>query len=52
MALRGMTYNDESATTRTMMVLRSDTVYVIQSLSIYPDHPQFGRLANSFQFIA
>jgi hypothetical protein len=50
MALRGMTYNDETATTRTMLVLRGNTVYVIQSLSIYPDHPQFGRLANSFQF--
>jgi hypothetical protein len=52
MSLRDLTFAGETATARAMMVLRGDTVYVIQSLSIYPDQPQYGRLLGSFQFTA
>ena len=52
MSLRNLTYAGEPATARAMMALRGDTVYVIQSLSVYPDQPQYGRLLGSFQFTA
>lgn len=48
LSLRDLTYGGEDATARAMIMLEGDTVYVIQSLSIYPDQPQFGRLVNSF----
>lgn len=49
-SIRDLTYSDESATAKAMMVLRGDTIYVIQSESIYNDHPQYGRLLGGFQF--
>ena len=49
-AVRDLTLVDEPATASAMMVLRGDTVYVIQSESIYPDQPQYGRLLSGFQF--
>jgi hypothetical protein len=49
-AVRDLTLADETATARAMMVLRGDTLYVLQSESIYPDQPQYGRLLSGFQF--
>ena len=49
-AVRDLTLEDEPATANAMMVLRGDTLYVIQSESIYPDQPQYGRLLSGFQF--
>lgn len=43
-------YQGEIATARALLVLNGDTLYVVQSLSVYPDHPQFGRVANSLTF--
>lgn len=48
--VRDLTYKDQPATAKAMMVLRGDTLYVIQSESIYNDHPQYGRLLGGFQF--
>jgi hypothetical protein len=45
-----LSYNDESATARALLVLRGETLYIAQSLSIYKDHPQFNRMANSLTF--
>jgi hypothetical protein len=50
--VRDLTYADETASARAMMLLRGDTLYVIQSESVYPDHPQYARLLDSFQFTA
>lgn len=50
--LRNLTFAGQTATAKAMMVLRGDTVYVLQSLSVYPDHPQYGRLLSGFQFTA
>lgn len=43
-------YEGETATARTLLVLRDDTLHLVQSLSVYPDHPQFSRVANSLTF--
>jgi hypothetical protein len=48
--VRDLTYGDQIATARALLTLKGDTLYVIQSLSVYPDHPQYGRLVNSFVF--
>lgn len=40
------------ATQRSMLVLKGDRLYVIQSTSVYKDHPQFERLANGVAFTA
>lgn len=48
--VRGLTFQDETATAHAMMVLKGDTLYVLQSESVYPDHPQYMRLLNGFQF--
>jgi hypothetical protein len=48
--VRDLTYNGQPATAKAMMVLRGDTLYIIQSESIYSDHPQYGRLLGGFQF--
>ncbi len=45
-----LTLNGESATAKAMLVLKGETLYVVQSLSVYKDHPQFGRVANSLTF--
>jgi hypothetical protein len=47
----GLRYDDQPASARALVVLRDGRVYVVQSLSIYPDHPQFTRVANSLRFI-
>lgn len=47
----GLRYDDQPASAEALVVLRDDRVYVVQSLSIYPDHPQFSRVANSLRFI-
>ena len=49
-SIRDMTYESQPATAKAMMVLRGDTLYVIQSESIYSDHPAYGRLLGGFQF--
>jgi hypothetical protein len=51
-AVRDLSFEGESASARALMVMKGDTLYVIQSLSVYPDHPQFVRLVNDFQFTA
>lgn len=43
-------YEDEIATARALLVLNGERLYVVQSLSVYPDHPQFARVANSLTF--
>jgi hypothetical protein len=48
--IRDLTYGNQKATAKAMMVLRGDTIYVIQSQSVYNDHPQYIRLLNGFQF--
>lgn len=48
--VRDLTLEDETATARAMLILRGDTLYVLQSESIYPDHPQYMRLLSGFQF--
>ena len=40
----------KSASQRTILFLKGDTVYVLQSQSIYPDNPSFPRFANSMHF--
>jgi hypothetical protein len=40
----------QPATTRTMLFVRGERLFVIESESIYPDQPQFARLANSVVF--
>jgi hypothetical protein len=47
----GLRYDDQPASARALVVLRGERVYVVQSWSIYPDHPQFTRVANSLRFI-
>ncbi len=39
---------DEDATVDALLIRRRDQLFVIQSRSIYPDHPQFSRLVNGF----
>ena len=46
----GLRYDDQPASARALVVLRGERVYVVQSLSIYPDHPQFTRVAKSLRF--
>lgn len=40
----------QQATAKAWLVLRGDTLYIIQSMSVYRDHPNFSRLASSVQF--
>jgi hypothetical protein len=40
----------EVATAKAWLILRGDTLYIVQSLSVYRDHPNFNRLANGLQF--
>jgi hypothetical protein len=40
------------ASQRTLMFLKGDVVYVLQSQSIYGDNPSFPRMANSMHFTA
>jgi hypothetical protein len=49
-SIRDLSYGGQTATAKALMVLRGDTLYVIQSESVYPDHPQYGRLVGGFQF--
>jgi len=49
-AIRDLTYDNQAASAKAMMVLRGDTLYIIQSESIYSDHPQYSRLLGGFQF--
>ena len=51
-SVRDLTFQGESATARALLVMKGDMLYVIQSLSVYGDHPQFVRLVNGFQFTA
>jgi hypothetical protein len=48
--VRNLTFDDQTATAHAMLILRGDTLYVLQSESIYPDHPQYMRLLSGFQF--
>jgi hypothetical protein len=48
--IEDLSYDGQSATARALLVLRGETVYIAQSLSIYKDHPQFSRMANSLTF--
>lgn len=41
----------KTAEQRTLLVLADDVLYVIQSTSVYPDQPQFDRLASTVVFI-
>ena len=42
---------DERATADAVLVRRGDQLVILQSLSIYPDHPQFSRLVEGFTFL-
>ena len=39
---------DYDVTVRALFIRRGEDLYVIESSSIYDDHPQFTRLANGF----
>ena len=41
----------DQVTVRALFVQRGDTAYLLQSRSIYPDHPQFDRLVNGFTML-
>lgn len=41
---------DELASAEAVLVLRGEQLVVLQSRSIYPDHPQFSRLVGGFAF--
>lgn len=47
----GLRLDGETASVQALVVLRDDRFYVVQSFSIYPDHPQWSRVANSFAFL-
>ena len=40
----------KDASQRTILFLKGETLYVLQSQSIYPDNPSFPRFANSMHF--
>ena len=42
---------DERATAEAVLVRRGEQLVILQSLSIYPDHPQFSRLVDGFSFL-
>jgi hypothetical protein len=42
---------DDPVTVRALFVLQRDRVFVIESRSIYADHPQFDRLVNGFTLL-
>jgi hypothetical protein len=42
---------DEAATIDAIIVRRREQLVIIASRSVYPDHPQFSRLANGFSFL-
>jgi hypothetical protein len=46
------TVNGEPATAKGVIFLAGDTVYILQSNSIYPDHSQLGRLRSTFELTA
>ncbi|MCU0309633.1 MAG: zinc-ribbon domain-containing protein [Acidimicrobiales bacterium] len=47
----GLDQGDEAATVDALLIRRRDQLFVLQSLSIYPDHPQFGRLVEGFELL-
>jgi hypothetical protein len=40
----------DDATIEAVLVRRNDQLVVLTSRSVYPDHPQFGRLVENFSF--
>ena len=50
--IKNITLFGKDAYQRTLMFLKGDTVYVLQSQSIYPDNPSFPRMADSMRFTA
>jgi hypothetical protein len=42
---------DEVASVDAIVVRRREQLVIIASRSVYPDHPQFSRLANGFSFL-
>ncbi|MCD9625060.1 zinc ribbon domain-containing protein [Rhabdothermincola salaria] len=42
---------DERATAEALLIRRGEQLVILQSRSIYPDHPQFSRLVNGFTFV-
>lgn len=42
--------NDKPAYQKALLVLKGDELYVIQSVSIYKDHPQFPKVVNGVTF--
>jgi hypothetical protein len=48
--LKGTDVNGQYGYEKAIMFLKGDQLYSIASLSVYKDHPQFDRLANSFVF--
>jgi hypothetical protein len=42
----------QAGSARAYLVLRGDTLFIIQSKSVYADHPNFASLADSVQFTA
>jgi hypothetical protein len=45
----GLDQGDEDATVDALLIRRRDQLFVLQSRSIYPDHPQFARLVEGFE---
>lgn len=48
--IKNITLFGTQAYQRTVMFLKGETFYVLQSQSIYPDNPSFPRFANSMHF--
>jgi hypothetical protein len=42
---------DEDASVEALLVRRGEQLVILQSRSVYPDHPQFGRLVEGFSFV-
>jgi hypothetical protein len=50
--LSRVNYAGQQGFERAIMFVKNDTLYVVESVSRYPDNPQFGQIANSLRFTA
>ncbi len=46
-----MRYPGQDQSSKMLLILKGDRIYVLESVSIYPDHPSFDKLVDSFAFI-
>ncbi|WP_208027119.1 hypothetical protein [Rhabdothermincola sediminis] len=48
--VKGLKRNGELATAKALLVLKGTMLYIVQSESVYADHPSFDRLVKSMTF--